>query len=118
MVSSFIEDAQAAAARTVASSTGPASSSIIPRIHAVTFRQLSPSWNPALDNLSPAEQALKRAALTSALTITRARVVNSLKRALMGDGLAAEYLLCHMLSRVYHRVSEMPVVKFSQMSSI
>jgi hypothetical protein len=118
MVSSFIEDAQAAAARTVASSTGPASSSIIPRIHAVTFRQLSPSWNPALDNLSPAEQALKRAALTSALTTTRARVVNSLKRALMGDGLAAEYLLCHMLSRVYHRVSEMPVVKISQKSSV
>jgi hypothetical protein len=113
MVCGFVEDAQAAAVRTVAASTGPASSSVIPRLHAVTFRQLSPSWNPALDLLSPAEQALRRTALMSALTTTRARVVNSLKSALMGDGLAAEYLLCHMLSRVYHRVSEMPVGKFS-----
>jgi hypothetical protein len=112
-VCGFVEDAQAAAVRTVAASTGPASSSVIPRLHAVTFRQLSPSWNPALDLLSPAEQALRRTALMSALTTTRARVVNSLKSALMGDGLAAEYLLCHMLSRVYHRVCEMPVGKFS-----
>ena len=113
MVSGLMEDAQAAAVRCVAASSGPASSSVIPRIHAVAFRQLSPSWNPALDHLSPAEQALRRTALTNALSSTRTRIVSSLQSVLMGDGLAAEYLLCHMLSRVYYRASDVLVGKFS-----
>jgi len=113
MVCSFMESGEAAAVKAASGSTGPASSSVIPRIHAVAFRQLSPKWNPALDNLAPAQQACRRTELANALPAVRARVVKSLSNALLGDTLAAEYILCHMLSRVYHRAHGVPVGKLS-----
>jgi len=113
MVCSFMENGETAAVQAATVSTGPASSSVIPRIHAVAFRQLTPKWNPALDNLAPAQQACRRTELANALPAVRARVVKSLANALLGDTLAAEYLLCHMLSRVYHRAHGVPVGKLS-----
>ena len=89
---------------------GPASSSVIPRIHVVAHRQLttpaSPTWNPALDTLVPAQQVSRRKEIESNLPALRARIVRSLSSVLLGDTLAAEYLLCHIISHISNWISD------------
>lgn len=72
--------------------------SLIPRIHAITFRPLK-HLNPivhgcsALLNLPNREEVLKDL-----------RII--LSQCLLGDTLAADYLLCHLISTVYVRGEE------------
>ena len=113
MVCNFTEDGEVAAVQAQAGATGPASGSVLPRIHAVTFRALTPAWNPALEVLAPEQQALKRTEVASVLPAMRASILKRLATAVCGDALAAEYVLCHMLSRVFHRAQGVPVGKLS-----
>jgi len=70
--------------------------SLVPRLHVLSFKQITTN-NP----LVSAPQSLSLSA--SELLSTRAQLLDILTQALLGDALAAEYLLCHLLSRVYGR---------------
>jgi len=113
MICSFADMSEPGAVCAASSATGPGSSSVIPRIHAISFQKLSPKWNPALSCLAPAEQALVKAQVAASLPAVRARVVGMLSQVLLGDALAAEYLLCHMLSHIKSRAVNLPVGKLS-----
>ena len=90
-----------------------APTSVLPRLHALLHRPLSPSWNPALQALPAGEQAARRAATSERAGEVREAVVGALRAALGGDALAAEYCLLHALSRVNTRPHNLPVGKLS-----
>lgn len=73
--------------------------SLVPRLHVLTHRVL-PHTNP-----------LPLAAATA--TETRAELLAILTEALLGDRLAAEYLLCHLVSSVYLRRDVLVLGKFT-----
>ncbi|XP_037068663.1 mini-chromosome maintenance complex-binding protein-like [Pollicipes pollicipes] len=81
--------------------------SLAPRLHAVAWRKLEHS-NPLL------EAAVAATASSPAeLAATRRELVTVLRTALLGDALAAELLLCHLLSSVYVRRDVMALGKFA-----
>uniref|UniRef100_S4RXM7 Mini-chromosome maintenance complex-binding protein n=1 Tax=Petromyzon marinus TaxID=7757 RepID=S4RXM7_PETMA len=93
--------------------SGPAS--LVPRLHALTMRKLT-HVNPLLPaDLHPGESA--RAVLCGSLLAeaksVRSELLGALSHALLGDELAAEYLLLHLVSSVYARRDVMPLGKFS-----
>ncbi|EKX45354.1 hypothetical protein GUITHDRAFT_163251 [Guillardia theta CCMP2712] len=47
------------------------------------------------------------------LTLRPSQLVNILSNLTHGDEVAAEYLLCHLISRIYHRLHGVPVGKLS-----
>lgn len=86
--------------------------SLVPRIHAVWIKKLSHN-NPCL----PYELAVGcRAPDTSVLSDVsglREPVLSVFEHALLGDQLAAEFLLCHLASSVYGRQNVVALGKFA-----
>nr|XP_023016612.1 mini-chromosome maintenance complex-binding protein [Leptinotarsa decemlineata] len=80
-------------------------SSLVPRIHCVSFRKLK-HHNPLLTYESSMEDGGKLDAIRKELMLL-------LKPLLLGDELAAEYLLLHLISEIYLRRNFMPLGKFS-----
>uniref|UniRef100_A0A182K614 Mini-chromosome maintenance complex-binding protein n=1 Tax=Anopheles christyi TaxID=43041 RepID=A0A182K614_9DIPT len=70
--------------------------SLIPRLHAVSVRKL-PHTNPLL------LQGNEDASLDTSTETTYKDLHNLLTQCLFGDGVAADYLLCHLVSSVYIR---------------
>lgn len=76
-------------------------SSLVPRIHIVHFKML--------DHINP----LVKAVSSANLPIIKKELLIVLTQLLMGDALAAEYLIYNLISEVYLRKDFMPLGKFS-----
>jgi len=76
--------------------------SLVPRLHVLTFTPLQHN-NPLLPQTS----------LPSVQAVARVELQTLLSSALLGDRLAAEYLLLHLISRVYHRRDVLVLGKLS-----
>ncbi|KAK7110193.1 mini-chromosome maintenance complex-binding protein-like [Littorina saxatilis] len=85
--------------------------SLVPRLHAVLIRKLAHN-NPLLPhNLSAKHQAIET--IRSEAATLRTQLLSVLEHALCGDGLAAEFLLCHLVSNVYSWADVMPLGKLA-----
>ncbi|XP_078449396.1 mini-chromosome maintenance complex-binding protein [Lampetra fluviatilis] len=82
--------------------------SLVPRLHALTMRKLM-HVNPLL----PADLHPVCGSLLAEAKSVRSELLGALSHALLGDELAAEYLLLHLVSSVYARRDVMPLGKFS-----
>ncbi|XP_059169652.1 mini-chromosome maintenance complex-binding protein-like [Physella acuta] len=85
--------------------------SLVPRVHALVMRRLNHN-NPILPPV-PTEDVYKKAAIhlmEDALSL-RLELLSILEHALLCDRLAAEYLLCHLISTVYARADMLPLGK-------
>lgn len=80
-------------------------SSLVPRIHCVTFKKLTHN-NPLLHS---EEDQIHM----DRFEIIRKELLIVLTQLLLGDDLAAEYLILHLLSKVYMRRDFLPLGKFS-----
>ncbi|KAG5886571.1 hypothetical protein JTB14_011283 [Gonioctena quinquepunctata] len=79
--------------------------SLVPRIHCVSYTKLV-NQNPLLRNETDPADSVK-------LDVIRKELLVLLKQLLLGDDLAAEYLLLHLISEVYARRNFLPLGKFS-----
>lgn len=88
--------------------------SLVPRLHALLAHKLDHS-NPLLPvSLQGGEEAKNYAAsFASELPAVRAELLGFLTHMLLGDSLAAEYLILHLISTVYARRDVMPLGKFT-----
>ncbi|XP_005093986.1 mini-chromosome maintenance complex-binding protein [Aplysia californica] len=85
--------------------------SLVPRLHALVIRPLQHN-NPQLPALSGSEtykQAVSQ--LMQDAGSLRLELLSVLEHALLCDRLAAEYLLCHLVSKVYARADVLPLGK-------
>lgn len=80
-------------------------SSLVPRIHCVTCKRLKHN-NPLLENESDNIDISK-------FDMLRKELIIVLTQLLLGDDLAAEYLIFHLLSEIYMRRDFLPLGKFS-----
>ncbi|XP_023938645.1 mini-chromosome maintenance complex-binding protein [Bicyclus anynana] len=91
--------------------------SLVPRLHAVYVKKLE-HCNPLVKGAPDQEMILKEA------NTAREHLLKALKELLLGDELAAEYLICHLIACVYLRqdtftlgqfclnISNMPTKKY------
>ncbi|XP_029466389.1 mini-chromosome maintenance complex-binding protein isoform X2 [Rhinatrema bivittatum] len=87
--------------------------SLVPRIHVLLMHKLQ-HINPLLpSSLQEEEKKLFVSSFMSELSSVRAELLGFLTHALLGDGLAAEYLILHLISTVYARRDVLPLGKFS-----
>ena len=77
--------------------------SLVPRLHALTFTHLAHN-NPLLPPASP---------LPSLQEVAKVELLTILTTCLLGDRLAAEYLLLHLISKVYLRKDVLVLVQLS-----
>ncbi|XP_050399307.1 mini-chromosome maintenance complex-binding protein [Patella vulgata] len=87
--------------------------SLVPRLHVVLYNKLNHD-NPLLPPLktdSAYTEALS--SLQSNIVNLRNELISVLEYSLLGDNLAAEYLLSHLISYVYGRADVMPLGKLS-----
>uniref|UniRef100_A0A6Q2YBZ9 Mini-chromosome maintenance complex-binding protein n=1 Tax=Esox lucius TaxID=8010 RepID=A0A6Q2YBZ9_ESOLU len=86
--------------------------SLVPRLHMLHARPLQHN-NPLL----PSDRAEDQHAFVSSFMVemasVRAEFLAYLTHILLGDGLAAEYLLLHLISSVYARRDVLPLGKFT-----
>ncbi|XP_048863655.1 mini-chromosome maintenance complex-binding protein [Brienomyrus brachyistius] len=82
--------------------------SLVPRVHMLHAYRLQHN-NPLLP---PAASEVSSGFLGELASI-RAELIGFLTHVLLGDGLAAEYLLLHLLSNVYARRDVLPLGKFA-----
>ncbi|KAM4703692.1 mini-chromosome maintenance complex-binding protein isoform 2-T2 [Rhinophrynus dorsalis] len=89
-------------------------SSLVPRIHAILTHKLKHN-NPILPAcLQETEEGkLFVSGFMSELSSVRAELLGFLTHALLGDSLAAEYLVLHLISTVYARRDVLPLGKFT-----
>ncbi|KAJ8925194.1 hypothetical protein NQ315_001380 [Exocentrus adspersus] len=80
-------------------------SSLIPRIHCVSFKKIKHN-NPLLGCESEKMDLYR-------INFIRKELLIVLTQLLLGDELAAEYLICHLISEVYLRRDLLPLGKFS-----
>ena len=91
----------------MASKNPPAS--LVPRLHALKYFKLQHN-NPLL----PLEVDLaNRAAIKEEAAACRADLHGMLTKMLLGDTLAADYMICHLISRIYLRRDVLCLGKFS-----
>ncbi|GLV40815.1 uncharacterized protein CBL_13682 [Carabus blaptoides fortunei] len=76
--------------------------SLVPRIHCVAFKKIN-QYNPLLPEIS----------VQDTMSDLRHGLLTVLTQLLFGDRLAADYLICHLISRVYMRKDVMAIGKFS-----
>ncbi|KAM4032024.1 mini-chromosome maintenance complex-binding protein isoform 2-T2 [Anomaloglossus baeobatrachus] len=88
--------------------------SLVPRIHAMVIHKLQHP-NPVIPSSKCETEEGKKcvSSFMSELPCVRAELLGFLTHALMGDGLAAQYLLFHLISTVYARKDVLPLGKFS-----
>lgn len=89
--------------------------SLVPRIHVLHYNKITHS-NPLL----PAEKIRFEKHISNNLTTIQNDAKNCrkelhamLEKVLLGDSLAADYLICHLISRIYHRRDVLCLGKFS-----
>lgn len=81
--------------------------SLVPRIHAILVNHMSHN-NPYLPPNIAADDDTE-----AAFEAVREELLAILEQMLLGDRLAAEYLLCHLISTVYRRQDVVALGKFS-----
>uniref|UniRef100_A0A5F9CA12 Mini-chromosome maintenance complex-binding protein n=1 Tax=Oryctolagus cuniculus TaxID=9986 RepID=A0A5F9CA12_RABIT len=87
--------------------------SLVPRIHVVLAQKLQ-HINPLLPTcLNKEESKAFVSSFMSELSPVRAELLGFLTHALLGDSLAAEYLILHLISTVYTRRDVLPLGKFT-----
>ncbi|XP_053548632.1 mini-chromosome maintenance complex-binding protein [Bombina bombina] len=87
--------------------------SLVPRIHAILAHKLQHN-NPLLPpSLEEPEGKLFVSSFMSELSSVRAELLGFLTHVLLGDSLAAEYLILHLISTVYARRDVLPLGKFT-----
>nr|CAD7432938.1 unnamed protein product [Timema monikensis] len=91
----------------VESSTHNLPGSLVPRIHCIAIRKIT-QYNPLL---SPMSQNLDAVFESAKSVHDDLHLV--LTQVLLGDTLAADYLLCHLISSVYQRIDMLALGKLS-----
>ncbi|XP_074089619.1 mini-chromosome maintenance complex-binding protein isoform X1 [Macrotis lagotis] len=87
--------------------------SLVPRIHVILAQKLQ-HINPLLPvYLKEEESKSFISSFMSELSPVRAELLGFLTHALLGDSLAAEYLILHLISTVYTRRDVLPLGKFT-----
>jgi hypothetical protein len=86
--------------------------SLVPRLHAVIIRKLDHS-NPCLPASITTGCSVADGTSLHDVGQLREEILAVLEHALVGDRLAAEYLLCHLVSSVYSRQNVIALGKFS-----
>ncbi|ERE78874.1 mini-chromosome maintenance complex-binding protein [Cricetulus griseus] len=89
--------------------------SLVPRIHVILAQKLQ-HINPLLPTCLNKEESRTCkfvSSFMSELSPVRAELLGFLTHALLGDSLAAEYLILHLISTVYTRRDVLPLGKFT-----
>ncbi|NXC29823.1 MCMBP protein, partial [Campylorhamphus procurvoides] len=87
--------------------------SLVPRIHVILAQKLQ-HINPLLPACLKEEESKTFVSnFMSELSSVRAELLGFLTHALLGDSLAAEYLILHLISTVYARRDVLPLGKFA-----
>ncbi|KAM9726909.1 mini-chromosome maintenance complex-binding protein [Menidia menidia] len=85
--------------------------SLVPRLHMLHFKRLEHN-NPLLPHTSLQNSAFLSSTLSEMASV-RAELLSYLTHVLLGDALAAEYLILHLISNVYTRRDVLPLGKFT-----
>ncbi|KAG7462441.1 hypothetical protein MATL_G00184930 [Megalops atlanticus] len=86
--------------------------SLVPRLHMLHARRLQHN-NPLLPPADLEEKNSFTSVFLSELASVRADLLDYLTHVLLGDALAAEYLILHLISSVYARRDILPLGKFT-----
>lgn len=86
--------------------------SLVPRLHVLCARPLSHN-NPLLPPGTAEENSAFVSSALSEFPAVRAELLTFLSHVLLGDALAAEYLVLHLISTVYARRDVLPLGKFT-----
>ncbi|KAG7279832.1 hypothetical protein CRUP_013742 [Coryphaenoides rupestris] len=86
--------------------------SLVPRLHLLHAQRLAHS-NPLLPPAGLEDSTASRASTLSEMPSVRAELLAYFTHLLLGDTLAAEYLLLHLISNVYARRDVLPLGKFT-----
>uniref|UniRef100_A0A4W5NYV4 Mini-chromosome maintenance complex-binding protein n=1 Tax=Hucho hucho TaxID=62062 RepID=A0A4W5NYV4_9TELE len=86
--------------------------SLVPRLHMLYARPLQHN-NPLLPSDPTEDQSAFVSSFLVEMASVRAELLAYLTHVLLGDGLAAEYLLLHLISNVYTRRDVLPLGKFT-----
>ncbi|XP_052263772.1 mini-chromosome maintenance complex-binding protein-like [Dreissena polymorpha] len=85
--------------------------SLVPRLHAVLCNHRA-HVNPLVPNTGTEEYSTVLENIQREVTTLREELLSILELSLLGDRLAAEYLLCNLVASVYGRADVMPLGKF------
>uniref|UniRef100_A0A672L889 Mini-chromosome maintenance complex-binding protein n=1 Tax=Sinocyclocheilus grahami TaxID=75366 RepID=A0A672L889_SINGR len=86
--------------------------SLVPRLHMLYAQPLVHN-NPLLPSSAPENNGDHLSSVLGELASVRAELHTYLTHVLMGDSLAAEYLILHLISNVYSRRDVLPLGKFT-----
>lgn len=86
--------------------------SLVPRLHMLYARPL-PHNNPLLPSATLEDNSVFLSSTLSEMASVRAELLTYLTHVLLGDALAAEYLILHLISNVYARRDVLPLGKFA-----
>ncbi|XP_073337921.1 mini-chromosome maintenance complex-binding protein [Pagrus major] len=86
--------------------------SLVPRLHMLYARPL-PHNNPLLPSATLEDNSAFLSSTLSEMASVRAELLTYLTHVLLGDALAAEYLILHLISSVYARRDVLPLGKFA-----
>lgn len=86
--------------------------SLVPRLHMLHARPL-PHNNPLLPSAALEDNSTFLSSTLSEMASVRTELLSYFTHVLLGDALAAEYLILHLISTVYSRRDVLPLGKFT-----
>ncbi|KAG7229943.1 hypothetical protein INR49_009663 [Caranx melampygus] len=86
--------------------------SLVPRLHMLYAKPL-PYNNPLLPSVTLEDNSAFLSSTLSEMASVRAELLTYFTHVLLGDALAAEYLILHLISNVYSRRDVLPLGKFT-----
>ncbi|XP_071769320.1 mini-chromosome maintenance complex-binding protein [Centroberyx gerrardi] len=86
--------------------------SLVPRLHMLYAKPL-PHNNPLLPSAALGDNSAFFSSTLSEMASVRTELLTYLTHVLLGDALAAEYLILHLISNVYARRDVLPLGKFT-----
>ncbi|XP_042357598.1 mini-chromosome maintenance complex-binding protein [Plectropomus leopardus] len=86
--------------------------SLVPRLHMLYARPM-PHNNPLLPSATLEDNSAFLSSTLSEMAAVRAELLTYFTHILLGDALAAEYLILHLISNVYTRRDVLPLGKFT-----
>uniref|UniRef100_A0A3Q2CGN7 Mini-chromosome maintenance complex-binding protein n=1 Tax=Cyprinodon variegatus TaxID=28743 RepID=A0A3Q2CGN7_CYPVA len=86
--------------------------SLVPRLHMLYGKRVAHN-NPLLPHASLEESSAFFSSTLGEMAAVRAELLSYFTHVLLGDALAAEYLLLHLISTVYSRRDVLPLGKFT-----
>ncbi|CAJ1066586.1 mini-chromosome maintenance complex-binding protein [Xyrichtys novacula] len=86
--------------------------SLVPRLHMIYAKQV-PNNNPLLPSDVLEDKSWSLSSTLSEMASVKAELHTYLTHVLLGDALAAEYLILHLISNVYARRDVLPLGKFT-----